>query len=103
MKFQEVYNLLSHCRNMEELDLSQTGLPLDKLWNGLKFGGLTLKTLKLSGCHFAPRKAKDLTTIPPGLKEFFSSVVSLKYITFADTPLPVDVLKYALMIDLKGF
>uniref|UniRef100_A0A914UX18 Uncharacterized protein n=1 Tax=Plectus sambesii TaxID=2011161 RepID=A0A914UX18_9BILA len=93
----EVYNLLSHCRNMEELDLSHTGLPLDKLWNGLKFGGLTLKTLKLAGCHFAARKAKDLSTTPAGLKEFFSSVVALKHISFADTPLPVDVLKAVLL------
>lgn len=63
---------------------------LDKIWVALKFGGLTLKTLKLDGCQFS----KKLLTSPPGLKEFFSTVVMLKYISFAETLLPSDVLKY---------
>lgn len=96
-EIQELNTLLLSCCALNELNLSNTGCSLDKLWVGLKSCKDTLQRLKLNGCAFVSRKtAKDLGLLTC-VKDFFSSARQLKFIDFSDCILPAEVLKYILL------
>lgn len=57
----ELINFVSVCGSLRCLDLSGTGIVVDRLWSALKFGGLQLEQLNLSGC-LSSKKIKDSVT-----------------------------------------
>lgn len=74
------------------MDLSDSGIHLDKLWNSLKYGGLQIEKLILSGC-FLGKKSEGVQTA----KEYFSMVVNLSHISFNNTSMPSEYLKAVLL------
>ncbi|MFH4973889.1 hypothetical protein AB6A40_000598 [Gnathostoma spinigerum] len=89
----ELLQLLSLSTMLCHLDLSDTGLNIDKLWPSLKFGGLQIEELLLSGCQAGKRSKDGIQT----MKEYFSSVVALKHIDLSNTTLSPDFLKAMLL------
>ncbi|KAI6170504.1 Carm-PH domain-containing protein [Aphelenchoides bicaudatus] len=85
----ELINFVSVCGSLRCLDLSGTGIIVDRLWSALKFGGLQLEQLILSGCQ-SSRKMKDSAN---QAKELFSCMVNLEELTLAGTMLSNDLLK----------
>ncbi|EGT50212.1 CBN-CRML-1 protein [Caenorhabditis brenneri] len=88
-----IINLVSICTSLRVLDLSDTGIHLDKLWNALKFGGLQIEKLLLNGCVLGGKKSEGVQTA----KEYFSMVVNLSHISFNNTSMPSDYLKAVLL------
>ncbi|CAJ0568197.1 unnamed protein product, partial [Mesorhabditis spiculigera] len=77
-------NLVSLCNSLPVLDVSDTQLSLDKLWPALKYGGLQVERLILSGCQVGSKK------VPPELsqtvKEFFALAVGLRVVERGAAP-----------------
>lgn len=49
----DLLHLLSVCKGLRVLNLSDTGLNIDKLWSSLIYGGLQLEVLKwVYFCYF---------------------------------------------------
>uniref|UniRef100_A0A8R1DP24 Carm_PH domain-containing protein n=1 Tax=Caenorhabditis japonica TaxID=281687 RepID=A0A8R1DP24_CAEJA len=87
-----IVNLVSICSSLRVLDLSDTGIHLDKLWNALKFGGLQIEKLFLSGCSIG-KKSEGVQTA----KEYFSMAVNLSHISFNNTSMSSEYLKAILL------
>ncbi|CAI2311134.1 unnamed protein product [Caenorhabditis sp. 36 PRJEB53466] len=87
-----IINLVSISTSLRVLDLSDTGIQLDKLWNALKYGGLQIEKLFLNGCSMG-KKSDGVQTA----KEYFSMAVNLSHISFNNTPMPSDYLKAVLL------
>ncbi|CAB3407376.1 unnamed protein product [Caenorhabditis bovis] len=87
-----IVNLLSICTSLRVLDLSDTGIALDKLWNPLKYGGMQIEKLLLAGCSIG-KKSECLQTA----KEYFSMAVNLSHVSFNNTSMPSDYLKAILL------
>lgn len=85
----ELVNFVSVCGSLRCLDLSGTGILVDRLWSALKFGGLQLEQLNLSGCQTS-RKMKDSAS---QVKELFSCMVNLEELNLAGTQMNGDLLK----------
>lgn len=88
-----IINLVSICTSLRVLDLSDTGIHLDKLWNSLKFGGLQIEKLLLSGCTLGGKKSEGIQTA----KEYFSMAVNLTHISLNNTSMPSEYLKAVLL------
>ncbi|EFP10191.1 CRE-CRML-1 protein [Caenorhabditis remanei] len=88
-----IINLVSICTSLRVLDLSDTGIHLDKLWNSLKFGGLQIEKLLLNGCTLGGKKSEGVQTA----KEYFSMAVQLTHISFNNTSMPSEYLKAVLL------
>lgn len=88
-----IINLVSICTSLRVLDLSDTGIHLDKLWNSLKFGGLQIEKLLLNGCSLGGKKSEGVQTA----KEYFSMAVNLTHISFNNTSMPSEYLKAVLL------
>uniref|UniRef100_A0A915PT12 CARMIL pleckstrin homology domain-containing protein n=1 Tax=Setaria digitata TaxID=48799 RepID=A0A915PT12_9BILA len=93
----DLLQLLSLCISLRVLNLSGTGINIDKLWASLIYGGLQLEILKLAGCQ-AGRRSKESAQ---QMKEYFSTAVSLKQLDFSNTTLNADILK-ALLLGLAS-
>ncbi|KAI6234521.1 Carm-PH domain-containing protein [Aphelenchoides fujianensis] len=85
----ELVNFVSVCGSLRCLDLSGTGLLLDRLWSALKFGGLQLEQLNLSGCQTS-KKMKESASL---VRELFGCMVNLEELNLAGTALTPDVLR----------
>uniref|UniRef100_A0A7E4ZZG2 Carm_PH domain-containing protein n=1 Tax=Panagrellus redivivus TaxID=6233 RepID=A0A7E4ZZG2_PANRE len=85
----ELVNFVSLCTSLRVLDLSNTGILVDRLWTNLKLGGLQLEVLRLSGCSTG-KKSKDHAGV---VRELFACMVNLKEIDFSGTSLGPDVLQ----------
>lgn len=88
-----IINLVSICTSLRVLDLSDTGIHLDKLWSPLKFGGLQIEKLLLNGCVLGGKKSEGVQTA----KEYFSMAVNLSHISFNNTSMPSEYLKAVLL------
>ncbi|CAO4361380.1 unnamed protein product [Caenorhabditis nigoni] len=88
-----IINLVSICTSLRVLDLSDTGIHLDKLWNSLKFGGLQIEKLLLNGCTLGGKKSEGVQTA----KEYFSMAVNLTHISLNNTSMPSEYLKAVLL------
>ncbi|CAJ0574274.1 unnamed protein product, partial [Mesorhabditis spiculigera] len=90
-------NLVSLCNSLRVLDVSDTQLSLDKLWPALKYGGLQVERLILSGCQVGSKK------VPPELsqtvKEFFAMAVGLVEVDFSHTVLPTELKPFTLTLN----
>ncbi|EFO22296.2 leucine Rich Repeat family protein [Loa loa] len=93
----DLLQLLSLCISLRVLNLSGTGINIDKLWASLIYGGLQLEILKLAGCQ-AGRRSKESAQ---QMKEYFSTAVALKELDFSNTTLNADILK-ALLLGLAS-
>lgn len=82
-------NFVSLCTSLRVLDLSNTGVHVDRLWSALKFGGLQLEELLLSGCH-SSKKGKECGQL---VKELFGCMVNLKRLDVSRSPLGADILQ----------
>ncbi|CAI5440048.1 unnamed protein product [Caenorhabditis angaria] len=87
-----IINLLSICTSLRILDLSETGIQLDKIWNSLKYGGIQIEKLILSGCNLS-KKSDGIQTA----KEYFSMALNLQHISFNNTSMPSEYLKAVLL------
>ncbi|KAI6179615.1 Carm-PH domain-containing protein [Aphelenchoides besseyi] len=85
----ELVNFVSVCGSLRCLDLSGTGMHIDRLWTALKFGGLQLEQLNLSGCQTS-KKIKESASL---VKELFACMVNLEELNLAGTQLTPDVLR----------
>jgi hypothetical protein len=85
----ELVNFVSVCGSLRCLDLSGTGLLVDRLWSALKFGGLQIEQLNLSGCQ-SSKKIKESAT---QAKDLFSCMVNLEELNLAGTVMSSDLLK----------
>lgn len=86
-------NLISLCTSLRILDLSDSGLLLDKLWPALKYGALQIEHLAFGGCQVGRRPAEYVQTV----KEFFSAAVNLSVLNFSNTLLNAEMLKAVLL------
>ncbi|VDK72331.1 unnamed protein product [Onchocerca ochengi] len=93
----DLLQLLSLCTSLRVLNLSWTGINIDKLWASLIYGGLQLEILKLAGCQTGRRNKENAQQ----MKEYFSTVVALKQLDFSNTTLNTDILK-ALLLGLAS-
>ncbi|MCP9260280.1 Leucine-rich repeat-containing protein 16A [Dirofilaria immitis] len=93
----DLLQLLSLCTSLRVLNLSGTGINIDKLWASLIYGGLQLEILKLAGCQTGRRSKESAQQ----MKEYFSTVVALKQLDFSNTTLNADILK-ALLLGLAS-
>jgi Ran GTPase-activating protein (RanGAP) involved in mRNA processing and transport len=90
----DITNLLSHCAELEELDLAGTGWTLDKIWSSLKYGGLRLKVLRINGCIMkTSTQAKNASPTSTNLKDFFASAVALRTVSMVECRMSPDSLK----------
>lgn len=90
----ELINFVSLCNSLRELDLSHTGLNIDKLWPALKLGGLQLESLRLAGCQVGKKNKENfLITV----KELFSSMVNLKELDLSGTIVGSEALQNILL------
>uniref|UniRef100_A0A0N5B0S5 CARMIL_C domain-containing protein n=1 Tax=Syphacia muris TaxID=451379 RepID=A0A0N5B0S5_9BILA len=89
----DLLQFMSLCENLRILNLSDTNFSVDRLWGSLRFGGLQIETLKLSGCQCNRRNKEALQH----MKEYFGSAVALNYIDFSNTILGSEALKYLLV------
>lgn len=85
----ELVNFISVCGSLRSLDLSGTGVVIDKLWSALKLGGIQLETLNLSGCQSLKKHKEGVSSI----KELFACMVNLKELNLANTHLNADLLQ----------
>ncbi|CAD5208828.1 unnamed protein product [Bursaphelenchus xylophilus] len=85
----ELINFVSVCGSLRALDLSGTGVLVDKLWSALKLGGLQLEQLNLSGCQTLKKHKEGVGSV----KELFSCMVNLKELNLSNTPLSADLLQ----------
>jgi hypothetical protein len=85
----ELINFVSVCGSLRCLDLSVTGILVDRLWSALKLGGLQLEKLNLSGC-LSSKKMKESAS---QVKELFSCMVNLEELNLSGTILNSDLLK----------
>ncbi|CAJ0946514.1 unnamed protein product, partial [Mesorhabditis belari] len=88
-------NLVSLCNSLRVLDVTDSQLPLEKLWPALKYGGLQMEKLILAGCVVGPKKITSEHAQP--VKEFFAMAVGLTEINLSNTSLPPDILKALLL------
>lgn len=93
----DLLQLLSLCISLRVLNLSGTGINIDKLWGSLIYGGLQLEILKLAGCQTGRRSKESAQQ----MKEYFSTAVALKELDFSNTTLNADILK-ALLLGLAS-
>ncbi|CAG9529719.1 unnamed protein product [Cercopithifilaria johnstoni] len=93
----DLLQLLSLCISLRVLNLSGTGINIDKLWTSLIYGGLQLEILKLAGCQTGRRSKENAQQ----MKEYFSTAVALKQLDFSNTTLNADILK-ALLLGLAS-
>lgn len=82
-------NFVSLCTSLRVLDLSNTGVHVDRLWSALKLGGLQLEELLLSGCH-SSKKGRESGQL---VKELFSCMVKLKRLDISRAPLGAEILQ----------
>ncbi|KAF8366808.1 crml-1 [Pristionchus pacificus] len=87
-------NLISIGICLRSLNLSDTHLTLDKLWQSFKFGCLQLESLTLSGCIVGGKKISSESV--SAAKDFFAASVGLKMIDLSRVQLTADVLKAVL-------
>ncbi|GMT00488.1 hypothetical protein PENTCL1PPCAC_22662, partial [Pristionchus entomophagus] len=87
-------NLISIGTCLRSLNLSDTHLPLDKLWQSFKFGCLQLESLNVSGCVIGGKKVSSESVA--AAKDFFAASVGLKMIDMSRVQLSADVLKAVL-------
>lgn len=87
-------NLISIGKGLRSLNLSDTHLPLDRLWQSFKFGCLQLESLCLSGCVVGGKKVSAESVA--AAKDFFAASVGLQRIDLSRVQLTGDVLKAVL-------
>ncbi|CAD5206165.1 unnamed protein product [Bursaphelenchus okinawaensis] len=85
----ELINFVSVCGSLRSLDLSGTGILIDKLWSALKLGGLQLEQLNISGCQSMKKHKEGVASI----KELFACMVNLKELNLSNTPLSAELLQ----------
>lgn len=85
----ELVNFVSVCGSLRCLDLTGTGILVDRLWSSLKLGGLQLEQLILSGCQ-SSKKMKESTNL---VKELFFCMVNLEELNLSGTQMSGDLLK----------
>lgn len=90
---QDLHILLTHATNIEVLDLSATGIPLEKLFAPLQYGALNLRELHLANAIFSHKKWSKHQVVPQAVKNFFASARCLKFLNLSDSQLPPEVLK----------
>lgn len=90
----ELISFVSLCNSLRELDLSYTGLIIDKLWPALKLGGLQLERLRLAGCQTGKKNKENFQLT---VKELFSSMVNLKELDLSGTMVGAEVLQNVLL------
>uniref|UniRef100_A0A8C3S265 Capping protein regulator and myosin 1 linker 1 n=1 Tax=Chelydra serpentina TaxID=8475 RepID=A0A8C3S265_CHESE len=90
-----LYNFLAQPNAIIHLDLSNTECALDMVCGALLRGCLQhLAVLSLSRTVFSHRKGKE---VPPSFKQFFSSSLALRQISFSGTKLSPEPLKALLL------
>ncbi|GMR53449.1 hypothetical protein PMAYCL1PPCAC_23644, partial [Pristionchus mayeri] len=84
-------NLISIGTCLRSLNLSDTHLPLDKLWQSFKFGCLQLQSLTLSGCVVGGKRVSGESLA--AAKDFFAASVGLERMEMSRVQLSADLLK----------
>jgi len=92
----ELVNFVSLCQSLRHLDLSQTGFHIDKLWPALKLGGLKIEHLKLGGCQLGYSHKKHKEENAKTVRELFQSMIGLRELDLAGTPLNSETLQQIL-------
>uniref|UniRef100_A0A0P4W4J9 CARMIL C-terminal domain-containing protein n=1 Tax=Scylla olivacea TaxID=85551 RepID=A0A0P4W4J9_SCYOL len=90
-----LYNFLAQPNTLKTLDLSATECAIDALFGALLRGCTSsLAQLILSRNSFGSKKSREML---PSFKQYFTSTLALKTLTFSQCKLPSDALKNVLL------
>ncbi|XP_050700558.1 F-actin-uncapping protein LRRC16A-like isoform X6 [Eriocheir sinensis] len=90
-----LYNFLAQPNTLKTLDLSATECAIDALFGALLRGCTSsLAHLVLSRNSFGSKKSREML---PSFKQYFTSTLALKTLTFSQCKLPSDALKNVLL------